>query len=256
MTRFSPVIPALAAALLLSLMPAPSRGADDKPDDKSDKKSQDAKTDAKTDAKPQDSDAQQAASASKPDAEGFIPLFNGKDLSGWEPNERPQTFKVQDGNIVVNGERAHLFYVGPVHNHEWKNFHFKAEVMTFPNSNSGIYFHTKPQGPGWPAAGFECQVNNTFKTDPRKTGGLYAVKDVMNTAPVGDNEWFTYDIIVKGNHVQLQINGKTTADWTQPADWKHDEFAGRRIGSGTFALQGHDPGSKVMFRNIRVKALD
>jgi hypothetical protein len=252
MIRFSPVLPALAAALLLSLLPAPSRGADDKSPDKSDKKSQDAKTDAKS----QDSDAQQAASASKPDAEGFVPLFNGKDLTGWEPNERPQTFKVQDGNIVVNGERAHLFYVGPVHNHEWKNFHFKAEVMTFPNSNSGIYFHTKPQGPGWPAAGFECQVNNTFKTDPRKTGGLYAVKDVMNTAPVGDNEWFTYDIIVKGNQVQLQINGKTTADWTQPADWKHDEFAGRRIGSGTFALQGHDPGSKVMYRNIKVKPLD
>src|SRR5882762_1060729 len=159
MNRVPPVIPALAAALLLSLLPALARAADDKPDksDNSDKKSQ-------------DSDAQQAASASpKPDADGFVPLFNGKDLTGWEPNERPQTFKVQDGNIVVNGERAHLFYVGPVHNHEWKNFHFKAEVMTFPNSNSGIYFHTKPQGPGWPAAGFECQVNNSYKTDPRKT---------------------------------------------------------------------------------------
>ena len=101
-------------------------------------------------------------------------------------------------------------------------------VKTFPKANSGIYFHTTFQESNWPDKGFEAQVNATH-TDPKKTGGLYAVKDVMNTAPVGDNEWFTYDIIVKGNHVQLQINGKTTADWTQPADWKHDEFAGRRL---------------------------
>ena len=190
------------------------------------------------------------------DAQGFYSLFDGKSLDGWKANENPQTFKVQDGNIVVNGNRAHLFYVGPVHNHDFKDFHFKAEVMTFPNSNSGIYFHTNEKDQAWPAHGFECQVNNTFKTDPRKTGGLYAVKDVMNTPPVGDNEWFTYDIIVKGNHVELKINGKTTTDWTQPADWKHGEFAGRKIDHGTFALQGHDPGSKVMFRNIKVKPLD
>jgi len=186
---------------------------------------------------------------------GAIVLFDGKSLDGWKANENPQTFKVQDGNIVVNGNRAHLFYVGPVHNHDFKDFHFKAEVMTFPNSNSGIYFHTNPKDQGWPEHGFECQVNNTFKTDPRKTGGLYAVKDVMNTAPVGDNEWFTYDIIVNGNHVEIKINGKTTADWTQPDDWKPKGFSARQIGSGTFALQGHDPGSKVMFRNIRVKPL-
>ena len=195
-----------------------------------------------------------AADEPKPDAEGFVPLFNGKDLEGWKANESPETFKVEDGRIVVHGPRSHLFYVGPVNNHQWKDFHFKAEVMTMPNSNSGIYFHTSPQDSGWPNKGFEAQVNNTYKPDPRKTGGLYGIKDVMNTAPVKDNEWFTYEIIVKGNHIQIKINGQTTADWTQPDDWKGGE-RGRRIGSGTFALQGHDPGSKVMYRNIRVKAL-
>jgi hypothetical protein len=221
--------------LALSLLPALSRAADEK--------------------KSQDSDARQASADAKPDADGFVSLFNGKDLDGWKPNENPQVFKVQDGNIVVNGERCHMFYVGPVHDHEWKDFHFKAQVMTFPNSNSGIYFHTKFQPEGWPSQGFEAQVNNTYKADPKKTGGLYGIKDVMNTATVKDNEWFDYDIIVKGNHVQILINGKTTAEWTQPDDWKPGQFNGRRIGSGTFALQGHDPGSKVMYRNIRVKAL-
>jgi hypothetical protein len=228
MNRFA-LLPLVVA---LALVPALLRAADEK--------------------KTQDSDAQQAAAEAKPDADGFVPLFNGKDLTGWKANEKPEVFKVEDGRIVVNGPRCHLFYVGPVNNHEWKDFHFKAEVMTMPNSNSGIYFHTKYQDQGFPSQGFEAQVNNTYKPDPKKTGGLYGIKDVMNTATVKDNEWFTYDIIVKGNHVQIMINGQTTADWTQPDDWKS---GGRRIGSGTFALQGHDPGSKVMYRNIRVKAL-
>src|SRR5207247_4117771 len=120
-----------------------------------------------------------------------------KSLEGWKPDENPQTFKVQDGNIVVNGQRSHLFYVGPVHDHDFRDFHFKAEVMTFPNSNSGIYFHSKPQGGAWPSQGFECQVNNSYTSDPTKTGGLYAEKDVMIAAPVVDNACFTSDIIAK-----------------------------------------------------------
>ena len=212
---------------------------------------------AADDKKSPDAGARQAAASdARPDADGFVPLFNGKDLTGWKANEKPEVFKVEDGRIVVNGPRCHLFYVGPVNNHEWKDFHFKAEVMTMPNSNSGIYFHTKFQEEGWPSQGFEAQVNNTYKPDPKKTGGLYGIKDVMNTATVKDNEWFTYDIIVKGNHVQILINGQSTADWTQPDNWKGAQTPGRRIASGTFALQGHDPGSKVMYRNIKVKPLD
>jgi hypothetical protein len=232
----------LASSLALS---SPPLRADDKPAKEGEQ--------AEKAASRTKQDAQANAQA---DAQGFYSLFDGKSLDGWKANENPQTFKVQDGSIVVNGNRAHLFYVGPVHNHDFKDFHFKAEVMTFPNSNSGIYFHTNEKDQAWPAHGFECQVNNTYKSDPKKTGGLYAVKDVMNTAPVGDNEWFTYDIIVKGKTVTIQINGKTTTEWTQPADWKHGEFAGRKIDHGTFALQGHDPGSKVMYRNIKVKPLD
>ena len=194
-------------------------------------------------------------STPKPDADGFYSLFYGKNLDGWKFSEKPGTFKVEDGNIVVNGPRSHLFYEGPVNNHDFKNFHFKCEVMTFPQANSGIYFHTKYQDTGFPSQGFECQVNETHK-DPKKTGGLYAIKDVMNTPPAKDNEWFTYEIIVEGKHVVIKINGKTTTDWTQPDDYQPPKnMAGRFIQHGTFALQGHDPGSKVLFRNIMVKPL-
>src|SRR4029434_2008203 len=102
---------------------------------------------------------------------------------------------------------------------------------------------------------FECQVNNTYAADRKKTGGLYGIKDVNDNAPARDTECYTYDIIVRGNHVKIMITGKTTAEWTQPDDWRPGRGSGRRIGSGTFALQGHDPGSKVMYRNIRAKAL-
>lgn len=190
-------------------------------------------------------------------SEGFHSLFNGKDLDGWKANEHPESFKVVNGDIVVNGDVGHLFYVGPVNNHDFKDFHFKAEVMTQPKANSGIYFHTQFQDKSWPAKGFECQVNQTH-ADPKKTGGLYAVKDVMNQSPAKDGEWYLYEIIVKGKHVEIKINGKTTTDWTEPEGWKGGTsgFPGRKLDHGTFALQAHDPGSVVHFRNIMVKPLD
>ena len=69
--------------------------------------------------------------------------------------------------------------------HDFKDFHFKAEVMTLPKANSGIYFHTKFQPDGWPKAGFEAQVNNTYAKDPKKTGSLYDVEDLTFTRRPG-----------------------------------------------------------------------
>ena len=51
------------------------------------------------------------------------------------------------------------------------------------------------------------------------------------------------------------VNGKTIVDWTQPADWKVGSSFDRILGEGTFALQGHDADSTVLFRNLRVKRL-
>lgn len=199
--------------------------------------------------------ADDAKAAAKPDGDGFIALFDGKSLDGWKANENAATFKVVDGAICIAGDRSHLFYDGPVQNHEFKNFHFKAEVKTSANSNSGIYFHTKFQAEGWPAQGFECQVNNTYNKDPRKTASLYAVKDVKE-APAKDDEWFLYEIIVQDKQITIKINGKVVNEHTIPADYQPPKnMPGRVLGSGTFALQGHDPESKVCYRNIAVKPL-
>jgi hypothetical protein len=191
-----------------------------------------------------------------PDADGFVTIFDGSSLDGWKKaTEHEDALQLKDGAIVANGERCHLFYVGD--EKPFKNFDFKCEVMTKENSNGGIYFHTKYQESNWPAQGHECQVNNTFAKDPQKTGGVYKVARVLE-APAKDDEWFKYEIIVQDKHVIIKINDKVTADYTEDADALSKEKgmeAGRRVGEGTFALQAHDPGSTVMYRNIKVKRL-
>lgn len=187
-------------------------------------------------------------------SDGWVSLFDGKTLDGWKASENPSTFTVADGAIVVNGPRSHLYYVGQVNNHVFTNFEWKADVMTTPGSNSGMYFHTEFQEGGWPAKGYEVQVNNSH-TDWRRTGGLYAIVDVKEP-PAKDNEWFTQQITVTGKHVVIKVNGKTTVDYSEPDNVERPpDMAGRKLGSGTFALQGHDPKSKVLYKNIMVKVL-
>src|SRR5687767_15185335 len=91
----------------------------------------------------------------------WVSLFDGKSLTGWRASENPSTFSVQNGEIVVHGPRAHLFYEGPVNNHRFRNFEFRADVMTKPSANSGIFIRTDFQETGWPSKGYEVQVNNS-----------------------------------------------------------------------------------------------
>lgn len=193
-------------------------------------------------------------SSSKNTGADWISLFDGKSLSGWKVNENPETFHVEEGAIIANGDRSHLFYNGPAGNHNFKNFEFKTQVKTMPKANSGIYFHTQFQETGWPSKGYEVQVNNTH-TDWRKTGGLYAIDDVRE-APAKDNEWFTQHIIVQGKKITVKINDKTVVEYTEPENPERPENMSQRlISSGTFALQGHDSGSKVYYKDIMVKIL-
>ena len=186
---------------------------------------------------------------------GWTDLFNGKDLTGWRVNENPATFSVKDGAIIAHGDRSHCFYVGSFQNHTFKDFELKVDVMTLPGANGGIYIDTEYQERSWPLKGFEVQVNNTYTKDPRKTASLYKVKDNGNEV-AADNRWFTQHIIVKGDTITVNVDGKTITKWTQPADWKGtDEFPERRINPGTIALQGHDAGSTVYYKNIQIKPL-
>jgi len=175
--------------------------------------------------------------------DGWISLFNGKNLSGWKASENVGTFSVRDGIIVVKGPRSHLFYTGNVESANFTDFEFKADVMTKPGANSGMYFHTEYRDTDWPDKGFEVQVNNSH-TDWRRTGSLYGINDVRDSA-AKDNEWFTQHIIVDGRQITVMVNGKTVMQYAVP----------EKLSSGTFALQGHDPGSTIYYKNIMVRPL-
>jgi hypothetical protein len=196
---------------------------------------------------------------------GFTSLFNGSDLTGWKIAGPQQSFSVQDGAIVTTGPTAHLYYDGSVRDHAFRNFELKVDVMTRAGANGGVYVLTEYEASGgnvratgrFPSKGFEIQVNNSH-TDRIRTGSLYHVSDILDASPVRDDEWFTEDIIVLGQTITVSVNGKQVVRWTQPADWDGGrEGPGRRItGPGTIALQCHDPGSTVYYRNIRIKPLE
>jgi Domain of Unknown Function (DUF1080) len=184
----------------------------------------------------------------------WISLFDGESLTGWKVGDNATTFSIENGAIAVNGNVAHLYYDGSVNEHSFKNFELKIDVMTTAGSNSGIYFHTQYQQGGWPKKGYEVQVNNSH-TDWRRSGSLWAIQDIKETY-AKDDEWFTMHIKVKDKRVTVKINDKQVVDYTEPENVQRDEGMKERIlSSGTFALQGHDPKSKVYYKNIKVKVL-
>jgi len=141
-----------------------------------------------------------------------------------------------------------------------------------PGSNSGVYFHTAFQAEGWPDQGYECQVNSTHK-DPKKTGSLYGVKNIVvlqegqeppkggefeirEKAPSTDGVWFDYHITVRGKRIVIRVNGETTVDYTEPDGGPGVEGSpGRKLGEGTFAIQAHDPDSEIHYERFAVKPL-
>lgn len=189
----------------------------------------------------------------------WIELFNGKDLSNWQANESPESFKVVDGVIVANGVRSHLFYVGdgkePVN---FKNFELNLDVKTYPLANSGIYFHTAHQKEGWLDQGYELQVNSTHRgagdyKEVKKGGSLYGIRNLYK-AYTKDSVWYNFNLRVEGKHIQIKIDDQLVVDYTEPVNPSRQQTK-KILSSGTFALQGHDPESTVHFKNIRVKVL-
>jgi hypothetical protein len=183
--------------------------------------------------------------------EGFTSLFDGTSLAGWQANENAGSWSVRDGAIVCKGPRSHLFYVGadPAAPARFRNFHLKAEVLTKPVANSGIFIHTAFQPDGWPARGYEVQVNNS-QQDPVRTGSLYNVVKTF-TPPAKDDTWFTMEVVVNGKAVGVKVDDTVLYEFVEP----EGVTGTRRLSEGTFALQAHDPGSEVHYRSVKVKRL-
>lgn len=184
--------------------------------------------------------------------DGWVPLADGKSLAGWTASEEnPGTWHLEDGAFVARGPKSHLYYTGDAQ--PFRNFELKLEVLTEPAANGGVYFHTHYQAQDWPTGGFEVQVNNTHR-DWRRTGSLYGVVNLAD-AVARDGEWWTLHLTVRGNSVTVRVADRIVVEYVEPPGAQPGPVFARKLGAGTFALQAHDPGSVVRYRNPRVKRL-
>jgi len=190
----------------------------------------------------------------KADAEGWISLFNGKDLSGWEGD--PKLWKVENGYISakaakVNGNTFLIF------KHPFSNFVLRAECMIieagkFPNS--GIQYRSKVVDPQkWVVHGYQADAGKGFWGDLYDEGGVRktlfkASKEA--TAAVKLDGWNQYEITAEGTHLKQVLNGVVAGEFD-------DKDPEHRAMSGVIALQYHAPGEnfEVRFREVKIKVL-
>jgi hypothetical protein len=105
---------------------------------------------------------------------------------------------------------------------------------------------------GWSVKGFEAQVNNSH-ADWRRTGSLYGIQGVKDVF-VKDNEWYDMYIRVNGKKITIQLNDKIVNEYTESENAQLTKVNEERlISSGTFALQGNDPNSKVLYKEVLLR---
>lgn len=173
-----------------------------------------------------------------PGKDGWISMFDGKTLEGWKAGDNPDSWKVVDGAITGDGERSHLFWMV----RECDNCEFRAEVRLNHSGNSGMYVRAA-FGPGFPR-GYEAQVENT-SPDPQRTGSLYGMSKVLDQL-IQDDTWWTQQVICHGNHIMITVNDKVVTDYL---DQKNTYT------KGYLALQQHNKGSVVQYRNLMMRPL-
>ncbi len=180
----------------------------------------------------------------KDDKKGWVQLFNGKDLTGWEVYPKGTgPWKVEKGILIGSGSKnSHLF----TKRDNYENFHYRIEAKINDKGNSGQYFRAQ-FGAGYPK-GYEAQINSTHP-DPQKTGSLWGLAPYKKML-VKPDTWFTQEVIARGNHIIIKVNGTTTVDYIDKEN---------RYKKGRFALQQHDAtngvDTVVQFKKVEVKEL-
>jgi hypothetical protein len=192
----------------------------------------------------------------KENKDGYILLFNGKNLDGWEGD--PVRWKVENGAIVGSSD-GHPFKVNTflIHKGEFANFILKADIK-LRNHNSGIQFRSEVlPGEGWIVKGYQADAS---EVDDAKSawGNFYEERGrsrtIMKTPDEGwligktvvhHGDWNSYEVLADSDHIRLKLNGVVTID-------THDSGASK----GIIALQLHaGPEMRVEFRNLKLKPL-
>lgn len=188
---------------------------------------------------------------------GTRSLFNGEDLSGWHavPGSKSE-FTVSDGAIAVSNGPGFL-----ESDDAWSDFVLQFEAkINGDGLNSGVFFRLIPGTEEAPSNGYELQLENVFADDDRRqskdnagTGAIFRRTRARWVVP-DDHEWFTTTLIAHGPRIAAWVNGFLVTDWvdTRPAD--PNPRRGLKVESGPISLQGHDPTTNLLFRNLRVAA--
>ena len=151
----------------------------------------------------------------------FVPLFNGRDLSGWRTHpSQPGNWRVENGVLIGSGADASHLYT---ERGDYADFHVRVEARIMKDGNSGLDFRTT-FGPQWPSAapkfpyGYKAQIDNDNHQD--RTGSLFvmdggngsgsAVVRIRDSL-VPPGEWFTMEVIAQGPHIEIKVNGEKVA---------------------------------------------
>ena len=200
--------------------------------------------------------------------DGWIELFNGKDLDNWEQKNGKATYKVEDGCIVgTSAPKSPNSFLCT--KEEFDDFILEFEFKAHPKLNSGVQIRSKslPNFMNGRVHGYQCELEQEDQErdwsggiyDEARRGWLYPDKDDKELcAKFGKQgrrlwkkgEWNKLRIECKGDRIRTWLNGELRADL------KDDMTS-----SGFIGLQVHGVGDKkepmsVMWRNIRLKKLD
>jgi hypothetical protein len=180
-------------------------------------------------------------------ADGFVPLFNGKNLDGWDGD--PRLWSVKNGMIVGSTEGVTLEHNEfLISRKTYSNFILRAD-MKLRNHNSGIQFRSQAH-PEWVVSGYQADAaeNNYWGClyeEKGKRGIMVNSWKEKGEKVVKLKDWNTYEILCDGDHIQIKLNGLVTADL-------HDSVSL----DGVIALQLHrGPAMEAYFRNIQIKIL-
>lgn len=183
---------------------------------------------------------------------GARPIFNGRDLSGWNevPGHKSVYSVTREGWLNVKNGNGDLQTEG-----RYGDFILQLDVLSNgQHLNSGIFFRAIP-GEFW--KGYESQIRNQWEGDDRSkpvdygTGGIYRRQPARRVVS-SDGAWFTKTLVAHGRHFAVWVNGYQVSDWTDDRPANDNAREGYRAAPGVISLQGHDPTTDLSFRNLRV----
>jgi len=182
--------------------------------------------------------------------QGFVPLFNGRDLSGWEHNGRPGTFVVKDGMLVGRRKHGSAYWLST--KRQYGDFELRLQYKIERGGNSGIFIRAPRYG-RTSREGMEIQIYDQRPRPPRphkgSTGAIYGVVAPSCFAEKPPGEWNDLWILCDGDLVRVTLNGKRIID----ADMSKYPELRHRPRRGYIGLSAHT--KTVWFRNIRIRVI-